>query len=190
MRSARPRSSSTRTRAPSWRWRPRPASTRTASRPSFRAIRRTLTVTDIYEPGSTFKLVTVAAALAKHLVTARTSYTLPVHDPGGGQGHPRRGAARHRDDDGRPDPFAFVERRRRHARPTRRRDPALGLDLPLRVRRRHGHRLPRRERGHRASRGTSGTARRSARFRSARASLSHRSSSRRRTPRSRTGASG
>ena len=34
-------------------------------------------VTDLYEPGSTFKLVTVSAVLAEHLVSATTSYTLP-----------------------------------------------------------------------------------------------------------------
>ncbi|MDQ4029456.1 MAG: penicillin-binding protein 2 [Actinomycetota bacterium] len=35
------------------------------------------TVTDTYEPGSTFKLVTVAGVLAEGLVAAETSYTLP-----------------------------------------------------------------------------------------------------------------
>ena len=34
-------------------------------------------VTDLYEPGSTFKLVTVSAVLSEHLVTPTTSYTLP-----------------------------------------------------------------------------------------------------------------
>jgi cell division protein FtsI (penicillin-binding protein 3) len=34
-------------------------------------------VTDVYEPGSTFKLVTVAAVLSEGLVTPRTSFVLP-----------------------------------------------------------------------------------------------------------------
>src|SRR5581483_4081528 len=34
-------------------------------------------VTDVYEPGSTFKLVTVAAALSEHLVTPMSSFFLP-----------------------------------------------------------------------------------------------------------------
>jgi cell division protein FtsI/penicillin-binding protein 2 len=38
-------------------------------------------VTDTYEPGSTFKLVTVAAALSEHLVQATTPFTLPYSIP-------------------------------------------------------------------------------------------------------------
>jgi cell division protein FtsI (penicillin-binding protein 3)/stage V sporulation protein D (sporulation-specific penicillin-binding protein) len=38
---------------------------------------RNSTVTDVYEPGSTFKLVTVAAALSEHLVSPTTSFVLP-----------------------------------------------------------------------------------------------------------------
>jgi cell division protein FtsI/penicillin-binding protein 2 len=40
-------------------------------------LQRNSPVTDAYEPGSTFKLVTVSAALSEHLVSATTSYTLP-----------------------------------------------------------------------------------------------------------------
>lgn len=35
------------------------------------------TVTDVYEPGSTFKVVTVAAVLSERLVTPQTAYVLP-----------------------------------------------------------------------------------------------------------------
>jgi cell division protein FtsI/penicillin-binding protein 2 len=38
---------------------------------------RNRAVTDFYEPGSTFKVVTVAGALSSHLVTPRTAFTLP-----------------------------------------------------------------------------------------------------------------
>ena len=40
-------------------------------------LQRNRTVTDTYEPGSTFKVVTVAAALSEHLVTPETAFTLP-----------------------------------------------------------------------------------------------------------------
>jgi cell division protein FtsI/penicillin-binding protein 2 len=42
-----------------------------------RDLQRNRTVTDTYEPGSTFKLVTVAAALSDRLVSPSTRFTLP-----------------------------------------------------------------------------------------------------------------
>lgn len=41
------------------------------------AVQRNRAVTDTYEPGSTFKLVTVTAALSNGLVTSQTRFTLP-----------------------------------------------------------------------------------------------------------------
>jgi cell division protein FtsI (penicillin-binding protein 3) len=43
----------------------------------WRGYQRNRAVTDTYEPGSTFKLVTVSAALSEHLVTPSTSFVLP-----------------------------------------------------------------------------------------------------------------
>jgi len=40
-------------------------------------VTRNRTVTDVYEPGSTFKLVTVAGALSEGLVTPQSSFVLP-----------------------------------------------------------------------------------------------------------------
>jgi cell division protein FtsI/penicillin-binding protein 2 len=47
------------------------------SLPSSQELLRNRTVTDAYEPGSTFKLVTVAGALSEGVVTPQTSFTLP-----------------------------------------------------------------------------------------------------------------
>jgi cell division protein FtsI (penicillin-binding protein 3) len=42
-----------------------------------RDLQRNRTVTDTYEPGSTFKLITVGAVLSDHLVSPTTRFTLP-----------------------------------------------------------------------------------------------------------------
>src|SRR5207253_3420594 len=42
-----------------------------------RNLLRNRTVTDTYEPGSTFKLITVAGALSEHLVSPSTRFSLP-----------------------------------------------------------------------------------------------------------------
>ena len=42
-----------------------------------RDLQRNRTVTDTYEPGSTFKLITVAGALSEHIVSPATRFTLP-----------------------------------------------------------------------------------------------------------------
>jgi cell division protein FtsI/penicillin-binding protein 2 len=44
---------------------------------SSAALLRNRAVTDTYEPGSTFKLVTITGALSDHLVTPNTRFTLP-----------------------------------------------------------------------------------------------------------------
>ncbi len=41
------------------------------------ALQNNHAVTDVYEPGSVFKVVTIAGALSEHLVTPQTAFTLP-----------------------------------------------------------------------------------------------------------------
>ena len=40
-------------------------------------LQRNYAVTDVFEPGSVFKVVTIAGALSEHLVTPQTKFTLP-----------------------------------------------------------------------------------------------------------------
>jgi cell division protein FtsI/penicillin-binding protein 2 len=42
-----------------------------------KGLQRNHAVTDVYEPGSVFKIVTIAGALSEHLVTPQTSFVLP-----------------------------------------------------------------------------------------------------------------
>ena len=53
-------------------------------------LQRNRAVTDTYEPGSTFKVVTYAAALADKVVTPNTRFTLAAEDQGRRPSHRRR----------------------------------------------------------------------------------------------------
>ena len=100
-------------------------------------------VTDTFEPGSMFKLVTIAGALSEGLVTPRSTFRLPSSIQVADQVHPRRRAARHRDADRREDPVVLVERRRDHDRREARRAGSDEVDRQVRLRQADRHRLPR-----------------------------------------------
>ena len=100
-RRTRPRSCSTRRRARCSRWRRRPATTRTtrSNVVAARRCRATARVTDTYEPGSTFKLVTITGALSEGLVTPDDAVHASVLDSSTARAavhRPRRRAARRR----------------------------------------------------------------------------------------------
>ena len=113
---------------------------------------RNVAVTDTYEPGSTFKLVTVAAALSEGLVNASTAFTLPysiqvadrvVHDaePRGTETMTVAQILSRSSNVGAITLAQLLGSER------------LGqLDRSLRVRGADGNRLPRRVTGHRAAR--------------------------------------
>ena len=109
--------------------------------------RRNRAVTDVYEPGSTFKVVTVAASLSEKLVTPSTAVHARVVDPRRRPDHPRARAATDTADDGRSDRLAVVEHRHvtlaQHARPV----APPELDRPLRIRQSTGVDAPGESRG-------------------------------------------
>ena len=157
----RPPGSSTRRRAASSPWPSSRASTRTASRSVPRDRQRNRAVTDTYEPGSTFKVVTVTGALETGMVTPSTSYTLPYDDRGRRPDDPRRRAARDRDDDRLADPLPLVERRRRSRSRSGWGADARRLDRPVRLRPARPASSTRARRAGSSSRRSSGRARRS-----------------------------
>ncbi len=99
---------------------------------------RNRAVTDTYEPGSTFKLVTITGALSDHLVTPSTRFTLPYELPVRAVRavqRPRRRGARHGQLLRGADSLVLLERRgrddRREARPAAAR--RLGEEVRFRL---------------------------------------------------------
>ena len=136
---------------------------------------RNRAITDTYEPGSTFKVVTVGGVLESNLVSPETKFRLPYEIPVADRvihdAEPRDDG----DDDGRRDPLALVQRRRRHAGAAAAARSARRVDPPLRLRPDDRHRLSRASRPASCCARRSGPARRSGTSRSARASPSRRS---------------
>ena len=95
---------------------------------------RNRAVQDMYEPGSTFKVVTFAAALSAGIIYPQMKFRSAVRDPGRRPQDPRRRVPRADHADGVADPPAVVERRHRRDRPPGRAAPAVQVDREVRVR--------------------------------------------------------
>ena len=115
--------------------------------------RRNRAVTDAYEPGSTFKIVTIAGALEDNVVTPRQHVHARSHDPGRRPRDPRGALARHRGDDRQGHPRPVVQHRHDHDRREARRGRARFVGRPVRVRQPDRDRLPGREPRPRAAAG-------------------------------------
>ena len=148
---ARRRSCSTHRAAACWRWLSPPASTRTSTRGPRRY------ASERGRDGHVRARIDIQARdrCSGALGGARQrEYRVhaPLRHPGCRPGRSRCRAAWNGDDDCRPDPVSLLQRRRHHARATARIRAARKLDRPVRVRRPHGNRLPRRVTRHRAAR--------------------------------------
>ena len=117
------------------------------------SLQRNRAVTDTYEPGSTFKVVTYAAALTDHVVTPNYDLHARSVDRRRRPDDRRGRAAADRDDVRRGDARPVVERRHDHARRAARPEATRCMDRPIRLREDHRHRLPGRERGDRPAGG-------------------------------------
>ena len=127
-----------------------------------RDLQQSLSITDVYEPGSTLKSFTAAAVVGGRALRARHRVQAAPQDQGGRSLDRRVPSSRHEELDAHRDRHVLVERRRGQAGPGPRRTGALRWLGRLRVRREHGRRLPRRGGGIPSAGGGSGRSRRSA----------------------------
>ena len=104
---------------------------------------RNRAVTDVYEPGSAFKLVTAAAALEEKIVTPKTTFTVPDAFQYYRPGLQRLALSCHGNDDGQRDHRTVLERRNDQDRSGARRAETRRVRSQVRFRGADGTRFPR-----------------------------------------------